>query len=149
MRQLMSNHHPALTSVADVAPGGLWLFVLPGSDVYSNLLGELSPAWRLGNLRRDGPAAIVDALQNERPPGLQAMFRVPVSDLARRFGRPYGRRVYTADDLKERWARMWANAAYSAEPGGMSPQAQRGLPACGGNLGSGETCRQHVEGQEP
>jgi len=101
---------PIASSVQDMAPGGLWFFILPGFDVYTNFMGEMSPAFRLGNLKTDGLAAIIDALENDRPPGLHATFRVPVSELARRFGRPRGRRIYPPGDLKSRWARMYAES---------------------------------------
>ena len=76
--------------------------------------GETRPEWRLGNLKTDDVAAIVDALENDRTPDLQATFRVPVSELAHRFGRPRGERVYVREDLKERWIRMWADGMLRA-----------------------------------
>jgi hypothetical protein len=106
----MEDDRPIASSVQDMAPGGLWFFILPGFDVYTNFMGEMSPAFRLGNLKTDGLAAIVDALENDRPPGLHATFRVPVSELAGRFGRPRGRRIYPPADLKSRWARMYAES---------------------------------------
>ena len=105
---LRGDDRPIASSVQDMTRTGLWFFISPGFDVYTNFMGEMSPAFRLGNLRTDGLAAIVDALENDRPPGLYATFRVPVSELARRFGRPRGRRIYPPPDLKSRWARMYA-----------------------------------------
>ena len=105
----MDADQPIASSVHDMAPGGLWFFILPGFDVYTNFMGEMSPAFRLGNLKTDGLAAVLDALENDRPPGLQAAFRVQVSELARRFGRPRGRRIYPPADLKSRWAHLYSS----------------------------------------
>jgi hypothetical protein len=110
---------PIASSVEDMAPCGLWFFILPGFDVYTSFMGEMSPAFRLGNLKTDGLAAIIDALENDRPPGSYATFRVPVSELARRFGRPRSRRIYPPADLKSRWARMWAE---EMAHGGLQPR---------------------------
>ncbi|HUT74823.1 MAG TPA: hypothetical protein VM221_08315 [Armatimonadota bacterium] len=106
---LYGEHKPTSTAIGDRVLEGnhLWLDILPGFDVYSNL-GELTPAWRLGNLKTDGVAAVIDTLENNSTPALRAYFRVPVSELARRYGRPRGRRLYVPDDLKSRWAIMWA-----------------------------------------
>jgi hypothetical protein len=106
----MEADRPIASSVDDMTHAGLWFLVSPGFDVHANLMGEMSPAFRLGNLKTDGLAAIVDALENDRPPGLHATFRVPVSELARRFGQPRGRRIYLPADLESRWARMYAES---------------------------------------
>ena len=77
-------------------------------------------AFRLGNLRTDGVAGVLDAYENDRTPGLQAMFHKSTCELARRFGRPYGRRLYDADDLKWRWAGLQATSQ-----GGPKPASQQ------------------------
>ena len=105
---LHSERQPAASSASELSPRGPWFFVRSNFDVYPNFAYCL-PAWRLGNLQRDGAAAILDALENDRVPGLHATFRVPVSELARRFGRPYGRRLYAVEDIKSRWVRMYIN----------------------------------------
>jgi hypothetical protein len=89
-------------------PETLAFMVTPELDLYSNL-GEPTPAWRLGNLRTDSLDACMDRYERDEPPGLQAMFHVSVSDLAARFGRPEGRRLYERDDLVLRWLHQWAN----------------------------------------
>lgn len=107
--KLLEQQEPSAKSIADEVPKGLWFHVTPDFDVYP-FFSEMTPAWLLGNLKRDGVGAIVQVLENDRTPGLQAMFQVPVSELARRFGRRRGRRIYDPADLKTRWARMWAEA---------------------------------------
>ena len=46
---------------------------------------------------------------SDETPGLHAMFHVPVSDLAARYGRPESRLLYDRDDLVLRWLHLWAN----------------------------------------
>jgi len=92
-------------------PGTLAFMVTPELDVYSNL-GEPSPAWRLGSLReRASPAGGLDAIlrrfERDEVPGLQAMFHVPISELARSYGRPESRLLYERDDLIIRWIKLW------------------------------------------
>jgi len=85
-------------------PGTLAFMVTPELDVYSNL-GEPSPAWRLGNLR--GLDAILRRFEHDEVAGLQAMFHVPISELARSYGRPESRLLYERDDLITRWIKLW------------------------------------------
>jgi hypothetical protein len=89
-------------------PEGLAFMVSPGLDLYSNL-GEPTPAWRLGNLRTDGLNVCLGRFERDEVPGLRAMFHVPVSDLAARYGRPESRLLYDRDDLVLRWLHLWAN----------------------------------------
>ena len=106
---LSTEEGPAARAAADLTSGhGLWFFVEPNFDIYPYAC-EIGPPHLLGNLKRDGPARCLDAFEQDRTPGLQALFHVPVSDLARRFGRPRSRRLYHPDDLKARWARMYAD----------------------------------------
>jgi hypothetical protein len=117
--RMLEERNPTLGAITDISePCGLWLHVTPAFDVYCNYW-EIAPPWRLGNLKTDGMAAILDALENDRPPGLHAAFRVPVSELARRFGRPRGRRLYTPDDLKTRWVHLWVET-HGGTAGGPS-----------------------------
>jgi hypothetical protein len=115
--KLRHKPQPLAQQIRDVAPG-LWFFVLPNWDVYSNLLGELNAGYRLGNLQTDSVAAIVDALENDRPAGLQGMFHVPVAELAVQYGRPYGRRLYAPSELEERWLHMWVRDRLRAADSG-------------------------------
>jgi hypothetical protein len=80
--------------------------VTPELDVYSNL-GEPTPAWRLGNLQAQPLADILDRYEHDAVPGLQAMFHVPISELAAAYGRPDSRLLYERDDLIIRWIKLW------------------------------------------
>jgi len=83
-----------------VLPEGLTFYVKGDFDVYANI-GPLEPPWRLGNLKSDGVATIIDAYEDNRPLAMRAMHTVAPSELARRFGDPQSTRVYeTADDLR-------------------------------------------------
>lgn len=118
VRELREEHGPVAGTAAELAQGGLWFFIMGNLDVYSNL-GPVSPAWRLGNLKTDGLTAIVDVFEKDRTPGLQAAFRTPVSELAVRFGRSRGRRLYTSADLKARWVRLWVDAVRTGATDGQ------------------------------
>lgn len=90
-------------------PNTLAFMVTPELDVYSNL-GEPAPAWRLGHLRGPHAAgldAILDRFERDDVPGLQAMFHVPISELAAAYGRPDSRLLYERDDLIVRWIKLW------------------------------------------
>jgi hypothetical protein len=88
-------------------PDTLAFMVTPELDVYSNL-GEPMPWWRLGNLDVEGLDTIMRRYVHDEAPGLWANFHVPVSELARAYGRPESRLLYERDDLITRWLRMWA-----------------------------------------
>jgi hypothetical protein len=88
--------------------------VTPKLDVYSTV-GEPTPAWRLGSLRAGslraaGLDAILGRFERDEVPGLQAMFHVPVSELAAAYGRPEGRLLYERDDLIVRWITQWTRS---------------------------------------
>ena len=87
-------------------PERLGFYVTANEDVYSNI-GELTPWWRLGNMSRDAPGTIVANLEEDRVPGLWAMVHVPVSELARKYGRRESRLLYDPGDLRARWLRLW------------------------------------------
>jgi len=111
---LRKEDKPTATTIADLTGGNdLWFMIMADFDVYPNA-GEMSAAWRLGHLKRDGLAAVLDVFENDRAPGLWAAFHVPVSELARRFGRPRSQHLYTPADLKSRWVHMWAAEAQKA-----------------------------------
>jgi hypothetical protein len=60
---------------------------------------------------------IIRRYERDAVPGLQVLFHVPVSELARAYGRPESRLLYERDDLITRWLRMWAEEQYrSSEP---------------------------------
>jgi hypothetical protein len=96
-----------------VHPDILAFMITPQLDVYSNL-GEPMPWWRLGNLEVDGLDAIMRRYEGDEAPGLQALFHVPVSELARAYGRPSSQLLYERDDLITLWLRMWAEERWHA-----------------------------------
>jgi hypothetical protein len=112
MPRFLEDRNPMAHSVEDLASGsgGLWFQVGPSFDVHPYMC-----EYRLGSLRRDGLSHCVEVFEADRTPGLQSLFHVPVSELARRFGRPRGQRLYHPWDLKVRWARMWADERLEAE----------------------------------
>jgi hypothetical protein len=85
--------------------------------VYSNL-GEPRPAWRLGNLEADGLDAIMERYERDEVLGLQALFHVPISELARAYGRPNSRLLYERDDLIVRWIHIYAEERHSFQEAG-------------------------------
>ena len=95
-------------------PDQYWLLVKSDLDVHFNL-GTLEPWWRLGNLETDGAAAIIDAVEQNRPLGLKVNFEVPARELARQFGDPASRHVYSdAGDLIERYLAEYCESASSS-----------------------------------
>jgi hypothetical protein len=107
-RALRDDPGPAIRSVKEATSGNpVWFYIAPGFDVYLTF-AAISPAYRLGNLKTDGVANVTDAYEHDRTPGQQAMFHTPTADLARRYGRPYGRRLYDGGDLQWRWAELLA-----------------------------------------
>jgi hypothetical protein len=108
VKTLSKEDRPSWASTADLSGNtGLWFHVEPNFDLYAAAC-EITPWFRLGNLRHDGLAYCLDVFENDRTPGFRAMFHVPVSELARRYGRPRGRRIFHPSDLKSRWVIMWA-----------------------------------------
>lgn len=105
VKELWNEEKPAATTTADIT-GRLFLLVMPNFDVYPNL-GEMLPPWRLGNLKTDGLDAIIANFEQDRTPGQQALFHLPVAELARCFGRPSGQRIFAHSDLKSRWLKQW------------------------------------------
>lgn len=87
-------------------PDTLAFMVTPELDVYSNL-AEPAPRWKLGNLRTEGIDEVMRRFECDGVPGLWANTHLPVSELARAYGRPHGKQIYNRDDLVIRWLRMW------------------------------------------
>ena len=107
LRSLWDETGPVIRSVSEATSGHPVLFyVAPGFDVYLSFFA-VSPAFRLGNLKTEGVAAILGAWEHDCTPGQQAFFRTPTRELAKRFGRPYSRRLYDGD-VHWRWAEMLA-----------------------------------------
>jgi len=110
LRSLRDESAPAIRSVRDATSGHPVLFyVAPGFDVYLSFFSAV-PAFCLGNLKTDGVAAVLDTWENDRTSGLQAMFRTPTRELAQRYGRPHGRRLYDEGDLQWLWGSLLARS---------------------------------------
>ncbi len=111
LRSLLDDGGPALHSVSEATSGHpVSFYIAPGFDVYPTFMA-VWPAYRLGNLKTDGVAGVLDTYEQDRTRGLQAMFHTPTCELARRFGRRYGRRLYDSGDLQWRWASLLAKSA--------------------------------------
>ncbi|MDR1465369.1 MAG: radical SAM protein [Oscillospiraceae bacterium] len=66
-------------------------------DVYPNITAP-APWWRLGNLRRDGAAAIADCYREERSPAQRARRTVPLGQMVRAGGDPESQRLFGEGD---------------------------------------------------
>ena len=75
-------------------------------NVYPNI-AEPTEWWRLGNLKTDGVDAIIKAYRDETTPGMKMNRKVPVSELARRYGNPNGKKLYNKTDLICRFMHQW------------------------------------------
>lgn len=104
---------PAATRWGNTGPLGF--YVTAGLDVYSNL-ADLNPWWRLGNLAREDVGNVVARLEDGDTIGLQVLQGVPLSELALRYGRPRGRRVYTEGDLVSRWVLLECRRRWAERP---------------------------------
>ena len=80
-------------------------------DVFPNI-EEMTPWWKLGNLKTDSIGDIMQRFEADEPLGMQAHFHVPVSELAEKYGQRESRKVYTANDLKIRLVRQWAQSEW-------------------------------------
>ena len=98
-----------------VYPETLGFMVTPQLDVFSNI-GEPMPWWRLGNLKTDSVETIIHRYENDQVPGLFAHFHIPISELARNFGRQGSHYLYTRDDLILRWLRLWGENTWKNRP---------------------------------
>lgn len=104
VERFLRDERPVAPTEADVFADPLWLFICRDDNVYANI-GELTPPWRLGNLAEDGAEGIIVALEEDRPPALQALRTVAVAELAARFGDRSSRRLYAESDLKSKLLR--------------------------------------------
>ena len=110
LRSLRDDTGPAIRSVSEATSGNpVSFYIAPGFDVYLTFMA-VWPAYRLGNLKTDGVAGVLDSYEQDRTPGQQAMFHTPTSELARRFGRPHSRRLYDRGDLQWRWVSLAARS---------------------------------------
>jgi len=85
---------PKDESVLD-EPDVFWFLVNGNWDVFSNV-GTLEPWWRLGNLKQDSVATIMDNFLQDRIPGLDVLYNYPRSELARQYGDPDGSKIYVS-----------------------------------------------------
>ncbi len=72
-------------------------FIDSGYDVYPNI-STPSPLWRLGNWKRDGARAVLDAYAASRSPAQHARLTVPLNQMARSGGAPDSRRLFGRED---------------------------------------------------
>ena len=63
--------------------------------------------WRLGNLKTDGVDRVLQRFQYNEVPGLHVNFQVPVSQLARMYGRNNSHLMYSRGDLIFWWMHKW------------------------------------------
>jgi len=88
---------------------GLWFLVMSTWDVFTNL-GSTKPWWKVGNLKKEGVAGIVDRLENDRVPAFRTTTTVPLQARARRFGNPASRRV--VNEIEAFWLERWCAVEY-------------------------------------
>ncbi|MCK9222688.1 MAG: radical SAM protein [Limnochordia bacterium] len=101
--ELSQNNEPYAQT-----PSLLAFLVTPELEVFTNL-GELTPAWSLGNLERDGIKEIIRRYEFDVVLGLQGFYHVPVSTLATTYGRKDSALLYGKGDLITRWLKLWAD----------------------------------------
>lgn len=95
--------------VVDKACGeypNLAFVITPAFDVYTNL-GEPLPWWSIGNIKDDSIDIIMERFLTDDCPGLTSNFKIPISNLAKRYGRLESDYMYPKDDLIRRWIRLW------------------------------------------
>lgn len=99
-------------------PTTLFFHMKSNWDVFANI-GTAEHWWKLGNLKTDSVGDILDAYEQNRPPGLKVNYTVPRKELARRFGDLQGRVIYDVkSDLAELWVERYCEEAYRrSQPG--------------------------------
>lgn len=68
-------------------------------DVYYNFT-QLTPPWRIGNLKTDEPEKLVRSILSGDTPALRAAKQCSWAELARKYGDPSSDRVFSPDDYK-------------------------------------------------
>lgn len=122
LARLCRCDEPAATRWGGTGPLGF--YVTSHLDVYPNI-ADLNPWWRLGNLARDEVGDIVGRLENDGTTGLRVLRDVPLSHLARRHGRPRGRRLCTEGDLVSRWVLMECRRRWDQRSGRQARSEER------------------------
>ena len=90
-------------------PEHLAFMVTSDLDVFSNI-AELTPWWRLGNLKTDGIGEIMRRFENDETEGMYAHFHIPILTLVDKYGQRDSRKIYKISDLKARLVRQWAQS---------------------------------------
>lgn len=112
--RLCRRDEPAATRWGDT--DRLGFYVTSCLDVYPNI-ADMNPWWRLGNLDNDRIEVIMGRMENDGSVGLRVLRDMPISALARRYGRPRGHRLYTEGDLISRWVLMECRRRWDEAPG--------------------------------
>lgn len=94
-RELCSDGSTASLVTADPV-----FFVDHNYDVYPNITTP-SLVWRLGNWKRDGAKAVLDAYADSRSTAQRTRLTTPLCQLARTCGDPESRRLFGRDDYIE------------------------------------------------
>ena len=101
---LESLYHDDLpVNISASIPG---LSVNADYDVYPNIAEPLE-WWRLGNLRADGADTIIKAYRDKTTPGMRLNQKMPVCELALRYGNMNSKKLYSREDLLCRWLHQW------------------------------------------
>lgn len=77
------------------------LYIGGDFTVYPNFGEPSSPAWALGNLKTDGPEAILGALAEDKSAAQHARATVPLGELVRAQGDPHGQGLFGREDYIE------------------------------------------------
>jgi len=107
--------------------------IIPELDALLALVDQMDleqRVWQLGHdfeifIHMPGPGGEGFRIEHLHPTAdaltamLYANFHVPVSELARRYGRRDSRLLYRPSDLEERWLRLWGEARYGDKRNGM------------------------------
>lgn len=92
-----------------------FFIVLSNWDVFTNQ-ATLEPWWKLGNLKEDGLISILDSYRRHTSVGLQIIYGVPLSELARRYANPKSKLVYTSRaDLAGLWVDSHCENVFARE----------------------------------
>jgi len=105
-------------------PEHLAFMVTSDLDIFSNI-AELTPWWRLGNLKTDGIGEIMRCFENDDTPGMYAHFHISISTLADAYGQIGSRKIYKIADLKSRLLRQWVQSQWEKKTG--RPTFSRGF----------------------
>ena len=117
--RLILGEEPEATAYA--VPGNPY-FVFMGSvrnepdaiEVYPNI-GDMSPWWRLGDMRIDSVTDVIERHESDACPGLKANFHTSAAELVERYGRRGSRTVYdSTGNLLKRYLAVHMAAEWSA-----------------------------------